>query len=253
MPSSVDAAWAEMMASDKKLTPLSTVGFVSEKSCGAAKEEGKKAKKKSSGTSDAGAVSKKKPHQVEEAESAGDSAAAVVQAILLGSQPPLGEDTAAAVVGVATSLGSSPSALPAAAYPPLVEVRATDEPGEVPSTAELLLRLQRPMQQCGDPDMAVRKRALQQLHACFTSELQLRDRLPEPTLRACLDALSKPLLKRFADASEACRLLAVGLLAHLVARVNNLLGVLAYLWPAVIVRQYPARNMSFCNPLRAAP
>jgi hypothetical protein len=235
-----------MMASDKKSTPLSTVGFVSEKSCGAAKEEGKKAKKTSSGTSDAGAVSKKKSHQVEEAESAGDSAAAVVRAILRGS-------TAAAVVGDATSLGSSPSASPAAAYPLLVEVRATDEPGEVPSTAELLLRLQRPMQQCGDPDMAVRKRALQQLHACFTSELQLRDRLPEPTLRACLDALSKPLLKRFADASEACRLLAVGLLAHLVARVNNLLGVLAYLWPAVIVRQYTVRNMAFCNPLRAAP
>lgn len=229
MPSSVDAAWAEMMASDKVSAPRSTVGFVSELTCGAAKEKVKKSKKVTRGNTTSSTVTKKKSQQqAGKADSSEESAAAVVQAILAKQSPSsLGE---AATTRVADGGEASALVSAAEALPPLVRLNSDGEP---PSEADLLIHLQRPMQQCADPAVGVRKRALQQLHDCFTSKDQLRDLLPEPTLKACLEEFSKPLLKRFEDTSEKCRLLAVNLVAFFIARVGNLLGVLAYLWPAV--------------------
>jgi len=230
MPSSVDAAWAEMMASDKESAPRSTVGFVSELTCGAAKEKVKKSKKANRAT---GTSTKKKSQQSDKADSMEDSAAAVVQAILMKPSAPSLRETATSRGAEGSSCGGGEaSALvsQAEAIPPLVRLNSDGEP---PSEADLLMHLQRPMQQCADPAVGVRKRALQRLHDCFTSKDQLRDLLPEPTLKACLEELSKPLLKRFEDSSEKCRLLAVNLVAFFISRVGNLLGVLAYLWPAV--------------------
>jgi hypothetical protein len=61
-------------------------------------------------------------------------------------------------------------------------------------------------------------------------------RLPAGHLSLCLDELSKPLMKRFEDASEKCRELSVKLMTWLVKHCKNLVGSLPYLWPAVMRR-----------------
>jgi hypothetical protein len=131
-------------------------------------------------------------------------------------------------------------------------------------SSDLVAKLQRTIQQTNDASVSVRKASLQALFDLFvvqwtetavassSNEEDLAEQamdaglgpapvsvLPAGHLSACLEELSKPLLKRFGDSSEKCRELSVRLLSWLLRVCKNLTAVMPYMWPAVMRRLAP--------------
>jgi hypothetical protein len=110
------------------------------------------------------------------------------------------------------------------------------EPPELSMTPEeLVMRLQRPIQQTKDENLSIRRSAMQYLHDLLLHKL--KDKLPDSTMNLLLDELSKPILRRFGDSgAEKIRELAVDIMTYLIKRCRNLVGLLPYLFPVVMDR-----------------
>jgi hypothetical protein len=126
---------------------------------------------------------------------------------------------------------------------------------------ELLRTWARDINRISDENVATRRRALQALHSGVTAvaghfaaplpPAALSENPPPPTalpllpaltpageevLQRLLDALAKPLFKRFSDPGETCRELSLRLTALLVQGAPDLARHLAYLQPALAAR-----------------
>jgi len=247
------SAWEEMEAEESKKREHNAarvkVGFVNGKECLSSKDKAKK-------------VSKKKAVQDKKDRFFG-SKASVVNSILSSNKGALHEE-----------LPATTEAGPARIIP-----LAADGSTPVPEhEEELVAKLQRSIQQTGDASVSVRKNALQALHDLFVVHLSPQEvkgagdnqddgdreddkgdvdadkmiattesgvktaaaaALPPGHVSACLEELSKPLLKRFGDNSEKCRQLSIQLVAWFVRECKNLVGLMPYLWPAVLRKLAP--------------
>ena len=210
--SSVDSIWADMQQAEAATSkaPRSKVGYVSEATTGVQKapKATKKTKKKTDGNA------KKRAESLADKP---DSKSDVINAILHGKRPEAEE-----------------KALPPAPALVIWESHGGGAGGAVPTSEELVAKLGRPIQQSADPSVGVRRAALQAMTDLFLGPVG--SQLPAATLADCFDELSKPLLKRFGDSAERCRILSVGLVLFFLERCKNLTRVMAYLWPAVMRR-----------------
>ena len=134
------------------------VGFMSESSCGASKAK-KKGKKKGDAAADPSKTKTKKKkknqqQQQQEEEQEEKSGTAVLDAILKSSPAAMLEQAGKAAPAAPETLVIFPA-------------RPDGSPAPLPTTEELLPKLQRPIQQTNDPSVSVRRRALQGLADLF--------------------------------------------------------------------------------------
>lgn len=110
---------------------------------------------------------------------------------------------------------------------------------------DLLRRSARDINCITDENITVRRKALSTLHANVTAlALALSpdaDPSPAPVFGSLLDAMAKPLFKRFDDPGEGCRELSLKLVSMLISRspMFDVARHLGYLFPALLVRGVP--------------
>lgn len=215
MSSSIESIWADMKKESDVSTQTKTtkIGFVSEHACNSSQDKEKKSKKGSSGSNLSSDKNKKKKGNKTNHKSETTEKRVTKSEILAGLR--------------------TPSQLPPDTL--TVAVKEEDIPELKMSGEELVMRLQRPIQQTKDESLNVRRSALQLIHDLIC--IKLKDKLDDKTMTLLLDELSKAILKRFADCGgEKIRELAVDIMTYLISRCLNLIGLLPYLYPVVMDR-----------------
>lgn len=112
----------------------------------------------------------------------------------------------------------------------LMDIRE-DIPSDTPET--FLAYMQRDINCLGEDALGVRLQSLQKLERVLVRRI---DDLSTDIVDAVLDALLKPLLKRFKDKSEKCRELAVKVMRSLIENASELSAALPYVFSTLVAR-----------------